>query len=180
MEPETTSVFETQATIYKKRCPLSICSFAPDLADIITGFRDSVTLSWIVTGADKVILNPGNSQQDTQGSCLVSIYKKAFYTLTAYCNEEQISQSIFLEPLTASISSLTHQIDHDSKIITFSYHVTNTRHIFFTQKGRIPVDASGKGSFTVPLPAVQTNYTLTVENENGLVSQTVTIVPPAL
>lgn len=174
---ETAPVVETRSTIYKKRCPLSIRSFAPDIQDIITGFRDKVKLSWLVTGADKVLLNPGDSLQDKQGSCYVSIYRNACYTLTAYCGQQQISQSIFLEPLTASIKSLTYQTDQAAGQITFSYEVKNTRHVFFTQKGLIPVAASGKGSLTIPLPAVKKSYTLTVENEDGLVSKTVTIAP---
>lgn len=177
IDMESDPVTETRAAIYKKRCPLSIRSFAPDIQDVITGFRDRVTLSWLVTGADRIVLNPGDSLQDKQGTCQVSIYRKACYTLTAYCGQQQISQSIFLEPLTASIDSLTYQTDQNSGKITFFYEVKNTRHVFFTQKGLLSVDASGKGSLTIPLPKEPTDYTLTVENENGLVSESVTIDP---
>lgn len=45
--------------IYKKRCPLSIRVFVPAAADVVTGFRDTVSLEWCVTGADKVVLQPG-------------------------------------------------------------------------------------------------------------------------
>lgn len=172
---ESAPITETHAVIYKKRCPLGIRSFAPDLKDIITGFRDIVTLSWLVAGADRVLLNPGDSQQDKEGSCEVSVYQKTCYTLTAYCGHQQISQSIFLEPLTASIKSLTCQTDKTAGTVTFFYEVANTRHAFFTQKGRLPINASGKGSFTIPLPEKQTSYTLTVENEDGLVSQSITV-----
>lgn len=171
---ESAPIMETRSAIYKKRCPLGIRSFAPNLQDIITGFRDKVTLSWLVAGADKVLLNPGDSLLDKEGSCQVSIYQKSYYTLTAYCGRQQVSQSIFLEPLAASIKSLTCQTDKNAGTITFSYEVTNTRHVFFTQKGLLPVDASGKGSITMPMPAQKTSYTLTVENQDGLVSKTVT------
>lgn len=101
------SIQEGTYTLYKKRVPLNIRHFAPATEDVVTGFRDTVLLEWCVTGADQVILHPGGYVLVKAGCYQIKITARAAYTLTAYCGNRQVSQSILLEPLVAPIESFS-------------------------------------------------------------------------
>jgi hypothetical protein len=161
------SIQEGTFTLYKKRVPLNIRHFAPAAEDVVTGFRDTVRLEWCVTGADKVILQPGGLALDKAGSCQITITARAAYTLTAYCGNRQVSQSIFLEPLTASIESFSLTPSASGQEITLSWKAANTRHVFLSRIGRIDADT---GSLTLKRDANVRIYTLTVENQDGLLT----------
>lgn len=162
-------------TLYKKRGPLNIRHFAPAAEDVVTGFRDTIRLEWCVTGADKVILQPGGLVLEKAGSHRITITARTAYTLTAYCGNRQVSQSIFLEPLTASIESFSLMPSASGQEITLSWKVANTRHAFLSRIGRLD---AGTGSLTLKRDAKVRFYTLTVENQDGLIDCRLSVPPP--
>lgn len=154
----------------QKRSPLTIRHFAPATEDVVTGFRDTVRLEWCVTGADKVILQPGGFVLDKAGNCQIIITARAAYTLTAYSGNKQVSQSIFLDPLKASIESFSLTPSVSGQEIILSWRVTNTRHVFLSRIGRLAAGSAGTGSLTLKRDEKRRRYTLTVENQDGLLN----------
>lgn len=170
---------EREILLHKKRCPLSIRGFFPSSQDVISGFRDMVQLQWSVTGADKVVLQPGGILLDKEGKYPITLTGQDRYSLTAYCGDSQISQSILLEPLPATIEDfkVSSPSASDKDEYQLSWRVTNTRHVYISHVGRLNAGIGGIGSIKVDKNPQIRSYTLSVENEDGIKSLTVSDLP---
>lgn len=168
---------EGEIILHKKRCPLCIRGFYPASRDVIAGFRDTVHLQWSVTGAERIVLQPGGVNLNGAKDYIITLTGQDRYTLTAYCGDSQVSQSILLEPLPATIEyfkiSPSSTSDEDKYLL--SWKVINTRHAYISGVGRVE---GSIGSHPADKNPQIHPYTLSVENEDGIKSLTVSEISP--
>ena len=110
-----------------------------------------------------MILHPGGYVLVKVGCYQIKITARAAYTLTAYCGNRQVSQSILLEPLVAPIESFSLTSSASNQEIVLSWKVTNTRHVFLSRIGRLDAGSAGVGSITPKHDEKMHLYSLTVE-----------------
>lgn len=164
--------------VYKKSIPLGIRQFEIVEGTGKAGFRDTVKFKYMAWGADTCLITPGDIVLEQKAKEEDNIYetillKKTLFTLIARCEDEQISQSLEIKPLRAEIVnfkvSATPKGSNYEATLTFT--VKNTRHVFITHAGRIKVEDGKEHVLTLLQSKAKEKYTLTVENEDGLLTE---------
>lgn len=165
------------------RHPLQITAFQADPRYYPAGFGDQIQFNYQVLGADRCIFSPGDTplteSASMNGVHISTLYRKTQYTLTAFCGDEQISHSVELTPLKASIRSFSasvtnaapapQNIENDSREITFRFTVDHAHHAYLSRIGRIEIASGVEQTLTCSFDCSVNRFTLSVENEDGLV-----------
>ena len=162
----------------------AITSFTATPGSITSG--QSSTLSWSVTGATSLRINPGNITVTGQTSRSVSPTSTTTYTLTATNNAGSLARSVTVTvtnappppplPVIASFSASPGTIT-SGQSSTLSWSVTGATELRL-DPGNITV--TGQTSRSVS-PTSTTTYTLTATNNAGSLPRTVLVtvnVPP--
>jgi uncharacterized protein YkwD len=158
-----------------------INSFTANPASISAG--GSSTLSWSVTGATSVSINPGAPSVPASGSATSTPAATTTYTLTATNAEGSVTRQVtvtvaaapppavpVINSFTASPTSIT-----AGGSSTLSWNVTGATSVSIAP-GAPSVPASGSATST---PAATTTYTLTATNAAGSVTRQVTVTVAA-
>jgi len=159
-----------------------INSFTADPESIAAG--ESSTLSWDVSGADTVTIDPeveGCDFDPTAGTCTVSPTTTTTYTLEA-SNRAGNSTETFTVTVLPAINSFT--ADRESIIYgessTLSWNVSAATTVTINQVVECVEFDPTAGTCTVS-PTTTTTYTLEASNEAGIDTKTVTVkVLPAI
>lgn len=169
--------------LYRKAHPLTISAFSLDRACETSAFRDKLTFSYAVCGATQSILTPGDvvlpSQYPTGGGALTvetMIYQPTFYGINAFNAENMASTTLECNLKKASIKSFqgSYTVNKDqTRDVTLEIDVENTRHAYLNKVGRIAVTPGQVYTMTLGEQSPNASYTLTVENEDGLIRRDV-------
>ena len=163
--------------------PLPVINyFTADPESIAAG--ESSTLSWDVSGADTVTIDPeveGCDLDPTAGTCTVSPNTTTTYTLEA-SNRAGNSTETFTVTVLPAINSFT--ADRESIIYgessTLSWNVSAATTVTIDQVVECVEFDPTAGTCTVS-PTTTTTYTLEASNEAGIDTKTVTVkVLPAI
>lgn len=173
------TIFRCFLPVYKKAPPLAIRQFEPVGGTEKAGFRDTIQLNYLVWGADTCLITPGDIVLQQHAEKEKNIYetallKKTRFTLLATRGEEQVSQSLEISPLRAEIvnfhaSAAPRETGYEA---TLTFTVRNTRHVFITHVGRLEVEEGKECVITCRQRRENEQYTLAVENEDGLQTET--------
>lgn len=168
--------------IYILRHPLQIAVFEADTAYYPAGFGDRVQFRYQVLGADACTFAPGDTALEAgnagqkNGVYTAALYRRTQYTLTAVCDGEQVSASVELVPMKASIRNFTARVTSPVKDnmreVTFRFTVENTHHVYLSMIGRVEVKSGEEQKISRDFDCSLQQFTLFVENEDGLVQQT--------
>ncbi len=133
-------------------------------------------------GADSCVFSPGDTALETgnaiqdKGGYTATLYRRTQYTLTAVREEEQVLASVELVPMKASIQSfkarVTSPVKDEMREVTFCFTVKNTHHVYLSRIGRIEVKAGEEQKVSRFFDCSVSRFTLSVENEDGLVQVT--------
>lgn len=168
--------------IYILRHPLQIAVFEAESKYYPAGFGDRIQFNYKVMGADTCIFTPGDvimkmsvaSQNNSVYTA--TLYRKTQYTLIAVCGDEQICSSVELVPMKASIKDFSASVASSPKDgmqeIVFRFTVENTHHVYINRIGRIEVASGVEQTVSRSVDCLVRRFTLSVENEDGLVQKT--------
>lgn len=167
--------------IYILRHPLQISFFEADPKYYPAGFGDRIQFNYQVMGADSCIFLPGDAAMETDdelqehGVYTSTLYRRTQYTLLASCGDEQISSSVEVIPMKASIknfnASVTSPVKDGKQEITFHFTVENTHHAYLSMIGRVEVTSGAEQILSQYFDSFVRHFTLSVENEDGLVQE---------
>lgn len=167
--------------IYILRHPLQIAFFEADPKYYPAGFGDQIQFNYRVLGADYCVFIPGDMFVEAStalkdhGVYTSTLYRKTQYTLLANCEDEQISSSVEIVPVKASIKSFTANVTSPVKDgrqeITFRFTVENAHHAYISMIGRVEVTSGVEQTVSSFFDCSVRHFTLSVENEDGLVQQ---------
>ena len=178
--------------VYILRHPLKIAAFEADMECNPAGFGDRIRFRYQVLGADTCVFTPGDTVLEAEDArqenevYTAVLYRRTQYTLTAFCGGEQVSASVELVPMKAAIKNFTAEVTSpvkdDRREITFQFTVENTHHVYLSVIGRIEVKAGVEQKISRMFDCSQQQFTLSVENEDGLLQKTCVVVdaPPTI
>ena len=160
------------AKFLEKAPPPRVLSFSADPPTVLPGAE--TTLSWRVTGAEKLTLKNGDSEQDVTGQTEVTVKPAATttYTLTAsnFFGDDsaelrvQVGTPPVISRFRASDTTLTPGSD-----VTLSWNVRDASKLTLTGGGG-PLDVTGDTSVTLKVSET-TTFTLIAENAVGKVEE---------
>ena len=191
-------VFAGRRALYRKSHPLAIAGFS--LADACRGFgfRDKLTFSYAVLGAEQSILTPGDvalpsactadplpEKAASPGMALPQagaaaagayetdtvIYRNTVYGINAFRGGDMVSASLECVLKRASIVSFrgSYTVNQDkTRNVTLYIEVENTRHAYLNNIGRIELEPGKTLTLGLQNQEADATYRLTVENEDGL------------
>ena len=185
VSPETTTTYTLVANKMsqsaRKSVTITVTGILPSIDHF--GFNtdsifagQSTTLSWNVTGATSVSINPNIGPVSSTGSQSVSPSLTTTYTLTASNSAGNptalatINVTAPNAPIITTFSASKSSIN-SGQGLTLAWDVIGSASIYINQSvGAVPP----KGSREVT-PIATTTYTLTADSDNGKVSKSVTI-----
>jgi hypothetical protein len=186
VSPETTTTYTLVANKMsqsaRKSVTVTVTGILPSIGHF--GFNNdsifagqSTTLSWNVTGATSVSINPNIGTVSSSGSQSVSPALTTTYTLTASnsAGNPTALATINVTPPNAPIIntfSASKSSISSGQSLTLAWDVIGSASIYINQSvGAVPP----KGSKEVT-PTSTTIYTLTADSGNGKVSKSVTVI----
>lgn len=154
----------------------TITSFTSSAASIVSG--QSATLSWVVSGASTLTLNPGNINVTGKTSQLVAPTANTTYTLVATNVSGSVNKTVAVvvtQPVPLPvISSFTSSVlaVQSGESATLSWVSTGATSLKLDPGN---IDLAGKTNQVVS-PTANTTYTLTATNATGSVTKTLSIL----
>ncbi len=171
-------VYLGKRPLYRTAPPLSIAEFCFAEDSHPSAFRDILTFSYCVLGADQCIFTPGDATLPLKAakdagtlSAKTMLYRPATYALNVFHKENMASRKLECIPQRASIVSFegsTSANPDQSWNVTLEIKVENTRHVYINRIGRIPVIPGVKNTYTLKVKKELPPFILYVENEDGL------------
>ncbi|WP_125143592.1 hypothetical protein [Clostridium transplantifaecale] len=168
--------------IHIVRHPLQIPIFKVAPGFGCASFGDRIRFQYRVMGADSCVFTPGDEEMEKNGRLMADgtyesvLYRKTGFTLVAARGEAKISRVFELTPLTAKIKNFSAAVspagkDGGNRTVTLTFTVENTRHVFLSRAGRIEVESGVEQTVVLDCDREGASYTLSVENADGLVSE---------
>lgn len=168
--------------IHIVRHPLQIPIFKVAPGYGCASFGDKIRFEYQVMGADSCVFTPGDQEMEKNGRLMAVgvyesvLYRKTVFTLVATRGEEKVSRVFELTPLTAKIIHFSASVipagkQGDRRTVALTFTVENTRHAFLSRAGRIEVESGVEKTVILDCDREGASYTLSVENADGLVSE---------
>lgn len=158
--------------LYRITHSLQIEQFELSEDCLISGFQDELNFHYRILGATDGLLTPGDTVLSPQGdSVSCTLYQPTVYALTAACGNTQIDRKLEILPRRASISSFKGKYvknGDQTRDVTLSILVENTRHAYLNRVGRITVTPGKLMEYKLEKQEADLDYRLSVENEDGL------------
>lgn len=171
-------VFAGRRALYRKSHPLAIAGFSLADACRVFGFRDKLTFSYAVLGAEQSILTPGDVVLPSACTAAAGayetdtvIYRNTVYGINAFRGGDMVSASLECVLKRASIVSFrgSYTVNQDkTRNVTLYIEVENTRHAYLNNIGRIELEPGKALTLGLQNQEADATYRLTVENEDGL------------
>lgn len=172
-----------QRALYRTTHPLAITGFSLAKECLPYAFRDLLTFSYTILGAEKSLLAPGDTvlslqtaEENDSLSINTTLYTPTVYALYAFAKDKMVSQRLECIPREASIVFFrgSYTINpNNTWDVTLQIKVENTRHAYLNRIGRIPVTPGEITKLELKDQQPDTPYILYVENEDGLPNQPV-------
>lgn len=174
--------------IHIVRHPLQIPIFKVAPGFGCASFGDKIRFQYRAMGADSCVFTPGDEEMEKNGRLMADgtyesvLYRKTGFTLVAARGEEKITRVFELTPLTAKIKDFSAAVspageDGGNRTVTLTFTAENTRHVFLSRVGRIDVESGVEQTVVLDCDGEGTSYTLSVENIDGLVSESRIVCP---
>lgn len=171
-------VYLGKRPLFRTAPPLSIAEFCLTEDSHPSAFRDILTFSYCVLGADQCIFTPSDTTlplRTTEGAgtpdTKTILYHPVTYALNAFHKENMVSRKLECIPKRASIVSFegsTSVNSAGSRDVTLEIEVENTRHVYISRIGRIPVIPGTKNIYKLKAVKELPPFILSIENEDGL------------